>query len=498
MTTAAEAAREFVTGPHVIQAAEKLLAAFQLTALCEALAIAKADDAESLIAALERLTDFDEVRQKFLEPDVVAFLSEGAAAPNSRVRQLVGRLLVRLCQSNEASVTAMQNAGLLSLCEQLIVDDETSVAESAVKAVRSAVAWPSAQKALLGGSTSDGSSLVEHLQSQLDSFKDVQRIRILNLFVELGRDSENTFALLERRGSYEKVLAAFLTDDLLLKLNVVELMDTLGSFPAGQDLLGKKGVPEQLARDLQDPYCDDSVRMCVTRLLGSVIRRTPSAASALLTSREAAFPQSVARLLDSRDHAEKLCALKAWADASAQTEGLSFFFRWTPLLEDILTAIASTQNEISKGAMHCWANLLQERLAPRSQEVTSGIDVELWQFAEQRVLPLVLKNLKAKPFPDVRAETWRILSVLLRSRKAAQQALPSSELRELLLDFASEAASEARISKHECVKTLVQEHGLWLGNFLDPEVADLLTTYSKQGPHWLPRGAAAMVGDSAA
>ncbi|CAE8605987.1 unnamed protein product [Polarella glacialis] len=274
-------------------------------------------------------------------------------------------------------------------------------------------------------------------------------------------------------------------------------MDALGSFADGQEFLGRKGVPEKLALELNDPNCDASVRVCLTRVLAAILRRTPAAAAVLLPTQQASFPQSVAMLLDSRDHAEKLCALNSWADASTSLEGLTFFLRWAPLVQEILDLVASTQNEVSKGAMGCWATVLQDR-APPGAIAEVGPESELWDIAVTRLLPMVLQNLKAKPFADVRAHTWGLLSILIRSRRSAQQTLPAQELRDLLLDFHSESASPARIAKHEFVKALVRDHAQLLGNFLDAEVDTLLQEYAKQGPHWVPRAAAVQVGDQAA
>merc|ERR1712048_1387104 len=83
-------------------------------------------------------------------------------------------------------------------------------------------------------------------------------------------------------------------------------------------------------------------------------------------------------------------------------------------------------------------------------------EVALWILAEQRLVPMVLNNIKGKPFPDVRIICWQLLAVLVKSRAAAQRVLPAEEIRELLLDFTSEGNSNARIAKHEFVVSLVQ------------------------------------------
>jgi len=331
----------------------------------------------------------------------------------------------------------------------------------------------------------------------LASLGDIQRVRALSLFIELGRASEEAFASLEARGAYQEVLDSFITDDILLKLNAVELMDALGSFPAGQELLSRGGTPEKLARDLTDPYCDPSVRLCVARLLGLVVRRSPEALAALLPGREAPLAQTVAGLLDSSDPAEKLCGLNAWANISRTKGGLAFFLQWEGRLQHVLAHVASTQNEVCKGAMACWSAVLEERPPAAGGGGGEAPELELWKVAEQRLLPLVLKNVQGKPFPDVRFHVWHLLASLVRSRSAAQQVVPSKEMQEVLLDFTSEENSEARIAKHTFVVAL-QQHEDWLSSFLDDRVMEILAEYARQGPHWQPRSAAAAVGEQAA
>jgi len=479
------AAKEFVAGPRVIQAANKLLDICALPQLCEALTTAKAEDAEPLVAALEGLGEIEEVRPLFLE-GITNFLTQGATAADPRLRLTVAKLLAHLAEG-EASVQKLLDLDLFQLCQQLLLDEETGVAETAAKAVCIGVASPAGQQALV---TSPG-SLADTLLQRLQDLPDVPRIRILALFVQLGRVGPEVFSSLEQKGAYEKVLGSFLTDDLLLKLNAVELMDALGSYEQGQDYLARSNVPQKLEADLMDPYCDGSVRLCVTRLLGFIAGRSGTAAELLLRSHEAPFPQSIAGLLDSRDVTSRLCAIHAWATSTLQNKGLGFFLKWRPMLEEMVSLLGATQNEIAKGAMDAWTIVLQAR-PPEDQEAA-----ELWGMAESLTGP-VLKNLTNKPFPDVRPHTWQLLSVLCRSQKAAQKALQSSELRELLLNFQSEASTDARYAKHTLVKTLVDCHTHWMGGLLDSEVMDLIIQFSEQGPYWVPRSAGAAMKDEAA
>jgi len=124
-----------------------------------------------------------------------------------------------------------------------------------------------------------------------------------------------------------------------------------------------------------------------------------------------------------------------------------------------------------------------------------GPSALLWDIAGKEILPLALKNLAGKPFPEVRTHTWRLLAALSRSRSLAQRALTSEQMRDLLFDFTSEQNSKARIGKHDFVCALMQYHGNWLVSLLDEDTERILTEYARQGPHWVPPVAAAAVAD---
>eukprot|EP00439_Symbiodinium_sp_Y106_P002371 s3404_g1.t1 len=210
-------------------AARLLLDSFSVRQICEALASATSDDVEPLVLALEGLTDFDEVRPLFLEADVNAFLQQGATAADPRLRSMVAKLVCRLATHGEATLDKLLEANMLNPCEPLLLDEDTGVAEAAARAVCAAAKFSAGRQAVIGSGSASGSSLLESFQCNAQ----VQRIRVLALFVELGRVADEAFAALESRKALDQVLHSFLTDDLLLKLNAVELMDAPGTTASG-------------------------------------------------------------------------------------------------------------------------------------------------------------------------------------------------------------------------------------------------------------------------
>lgn len=495
MATAAAAAKDFVDGPTIPEAVHRLLEQFPLGALCEALGNAQPADREILLTALERLAGFEEVCTSFLGgPEVTVFLRQGCASTDARVHGLVARLLERLA-GNEAGAGLVASSGLFSELEVLTLDEEVGVAEAAARAICRSAVHQVGRDAIVGV---DGLLSRFLLRLQGSSISDTHRIRVLHLFVELGRASESDlFPALDAAGAFRHVLGAFFTDDILLKLNAVELMDSLGSYQAGQELLSKRGIPEQLAGDLIDSFCDESVRFCVTRLLGFVILRNPSSMGTLLPNYQTPLAQSIRAFLESRSPQERACALQVFGNACVHQDGLAFFIRWPEVLNTIASLSAAPQNEVCRQAMNAWYNVLN-CWTPSKDISAEGPGVEIWRFAEQYVLPSTLRCLTGKPFPEMREATWRLLAVFMRSQDAARKVLIADEMREMLLDFASETASEPKIAKHEFVQSLVKHQGSWLAAFLDENIEMMLAEYAKQGPFWMPQVSAVSLANEGA
>jgi len=487
MTAVIVAATEFVRGPQVVEAARALLERAPVPELCNALKTSATQDSEILIDAIEKVTVFEEVRASLLCPEIFALALQGASSPDGRVRRLVASLVSVLCEKEDA-LSQLAEGGVLSAAGTLLTDADLSVGEKAKVVLQRAVRCPAGLDVCFKGGDS-GTGIVGGLQSLVPNANDEIKFRILSLYVGLGSASNEAFALLEERGCYDQVLAAFFTDDLLLKLNTVQLVEELASYEAGQGFVGRKGVPNLLEKELVEAF-DDSIKLCVVRLLGIVVGKNPAAMTALLPSTSAPLAQAVAELLAKRDLTQRLCGLNAWIDIGAHSEGIGFLLGWSENLELVTDFVGSPQNEVFKASSAGWCDVL--RHGPGIDP--DGPQAKLWRHADEKLVPLVLKNLVGKPFPDSRAMTWRLLATLvLHSKAVAISILGSDEVREILLDFSSEQNWEARVAKYEFVAALCKAQGEWLGHFLEEAVVKIIRDWDKNGPSYIPWEAAAAV-----
>merc|ERR1712232_66390 len=147
-------------------------------------------DAEVLFTALERLSELPEVRNAFVQDAaLLPFLRQGAEARDPRVRRLVALLAARLCQE-ETGAALLADPSFLASCQELLLDSETGTGEAISKALCSAAKWDTKTSPILNAED----CLVQRLLVRLASLSDVNRIRVLHLFVDLGRVSLACFA----------------------------------------------------------------------------------------------------------------------------------------------------------------------------------------------------------------------------------------------------------------------------------------------------------------
>lgn len=487
MAAVIPAATEFVRGPQVLEAANALLEQAPIPALCSALQASSSQDSEILIDAIEKVTVFEEIRASLLCPEIFALAQQGASSPDGRVRRLVASLVYVIAEKEEA-LTLLAEGGVLTAAGLLLADSDLGVAEKAKVVLRRAVRCSAGHEVcFVGGDSNRG--IVGVLQNLVPDANDDVKFRILSLFVALGKESNQAFVVLEEWGCYDQVLGSFLTDDLLLKLNAVQLVEELASYEAGQGFVGRKGVPQLLEKELVEAF-DDSIRLCVIRLLGIVISRNPGAMPTLLPNTAAPLAQAVSECLQRKDLTQRLCGLNAWMDIAAHTEGLRFLIAWRDMLDIVTNLVASPQNEVCKAASAGWTDIL--RRGPGVDP--DGPEAKLWLYADEKLVPLVLQNLSGKPFPDQRPFTWRLLAMLvLHSRAVAISILGSDEIRDILLDFGSEQNWDSRVAKHEFAAALCKSQGEWLQHFLEEAVVKIITDWGRNGPSYIPYDAAAAV-----
>ena len=407
-----------------------------------------ADEGEDELQLLETAVHSSpEICEKLLSEEFVDFAA-AAAAGDERLQLLV-----------LGALTSVKSIHPLLL--KLVADRSSSVGIVAAR--------------LLGRRLKEGGLPAIHdLSAELKILseppaKDEVRMRVLEAIL-IGSESSEEFFDYVKADFVSKVLDAFKGDDLLLKLNALELLERMGSFAAGRKFLVSDATCVQL---LENELSNPDMRGSVALVLSSIGRVEGSK-----------LWSTVLSLVQSYSQPDLLIGLKSLCALVAYPAGRQHVQREAGLLERLLMKIMDSSNEeVLKVACDCVAQLAG--LIPVGQLITKGCNL-----------------LVTKPFPDVRAHNWRMLNKVIRIMSSEQVSdsilLAGGPVVKVLSDFVSESAYDARVAKWEFVKALMGDAHLErvvIATALGPSLTSKLIEYARGGFAWAPAQQAAVLVD---
>ena len=296
--------------------------------------------------------------------------------------------------------------------------------------------------------------------------RDEVRMRIIEA-VLIGSESSAEFFETVKADFISQIIRTFLGDDLLLKLNALELLERLGSFPSGKAFISHDS---ECMRVLEAELTDPDLKGSVALVMASVGRVD----SARL------WPTILGLIQSSQS--EILLGLKSLTAIVAYPGGREKAKQDAVLVERLLLKIMDSSNE----------------------EVLKVVCDALGQVAGVipigHLIPKTCSLLLSKPFPEVRAHNWRAVTRMLYVMSAEQVAevllITNSPVMKLLNDFVSEAAYDSRVAKWEFVKALMGDAHLdrsVISTALGPQLTIRLSEYARGGFAWAPAQQAAVV-----
>lgn len=200
---------------------------------------------------------------------------------------------------------SLYSYGLIQILNRLALSPDLTTAAAAEKAILELCRHEETVKYILNDEFI--TSLEEGVKESSDS--EVQ-IRLLHMFVSMGEVSETIFGRLEK-SVYRYLLDVYFSDDLLIKLNVIQFIWQLGSTRRGMEYLSKEGIPLLLARDLaEDSMVDDSAKICLLHVLSHIMQNNPSLVKQILIESEEVVPKTMESFLDASSSIPNSAAMK--------------------------------------------------------------------------------------------------------------------------------------------------------------------------------------------
>jgi hypothetical protein len=430
---------------------------------------------DSIVRLLENVTRFKSLSVRLLRPEFLPFLTEAVKSPSERLRVLVVQTF------SFAELADLLNSWELVM--SVFRDEDTGVSERM-------------GKILLGVYSKSGvsSGLPEKLLQYYgchSEMNEVDQFRFLWLLVEMGKLNPDSFDLF--RSSFDSVTKSFLeSDDVLLKLSSLGLIEGLASFDAGRRYLAASNLLPALANELSHPDVDSTTVISLVLTLAGVVSvmgdDSHQSVWSVLDSPSSPFQNIITRFAISPLSAERMCAFKAiatlatGADTSRVIKG--FLDRNWRTMQEIQRAMVDTDVEVINTAIDTVFMIVKHWERNPFMESASS---------QESLVNTILTTFNRHPFTDCRCLVYALVSVMVTKEELTESAFgqlfsSTSSVRKSIVDFQiGEANFEARKAKWNLVKAIMESaERTDLQRFLSREEIQNLTSLAENGPTWNP------------
>lgn len=182
---------------------------------------------------------------QFEKPDAVVtkyhdYVIEGMNHPSFEIRELCLNEIERCSKTVNGILALVDKADLLAYVCRCIADENLSCAQLACSTFKNLAKHET------------GLTVIFHhqLQSEFNELfqnKEVIRLRVFELFIDIQKNSVEAFQSCKRAGVFEKLLKELNSDDILVQMNCFELLTNLASSSEhGLVFLEQNGVMTKL------------------------------------------------------------------------------------------------------------------------------------------------------------------------------------------------------------------------------------------------------------
>jgi len=390
--------------------------------------------------------------------------------------------LVMSKECNQNTIRLLGDTGLWNVLPVLILDASTAVAESATTTVIKSLE----QEAKITANETADESFVSLFLSEAFLGKlltagrnpkdSIRLVRVLSLWVSVAEKSDVIFNNLKNRGAYDDLVKVYLGEDILLKMNVMELALQLASFKAGINFIHSSDMLQQLIIDLNDDLTEDVIKVGLLDVISQLIEIEANSSSSLLVDNPI-ISTTIQKFVRSSDSTKILVGVKAWGRRTVAI-GILDDTKLATQVANLMNHLSNT--DISVAVLRAWT-AVYSNLLTRSDGVSAPVEAVLLET----LLPNVLRLFPSRPFPEIRTECYNLLSSVASVEVAMIEAL--SGLRTFLLDPQSDSGHEVLTAKHKFVKELLRYHSE-NGSVIKAIGADgvrMLKSFAKTGPFYV-------------
>ncbi|KAH8738551.1 hypothetical protein FG386_001933 [Cryptosporidium ryanae] len=486
---------DFISSPLCKESYENLAKKITVNDVLETLiATENQNDISLIIEATKRFITLGIIDDVLIDnEESIEILRKGSVSKDASIRLLIAYIIHSLSNNTKTCKKLCEN-GLYLAIGTLIKDKDISIGESASKTLK--------QIANNFPEYVYSDPLISIIKSDFRSLKDETRLRILDSYISIGSISEELFELCQKKSDiYLLALKEYFTDDILLKLVSIKLLEDMGEYKWGVEFIVRNSTPELLIKDLVDPMFDDDIKISIVYLISKIINNHPEMSNSVLNMLNKSFLNIFKEFMlsysQNNDLNRTICAINSWGLFSIRYSSFqSLISEWEGSIQKMLEYLKNSNSDISLTSLNSWVVLFE------SSEIKDIINNLKTSFnfkksIEDQLIPTLLTDIISKPFPENRTLIYRLLTLMIPHFSCVTSGLCSnSKLRELILNSNSDFNKDLLYVKYDMIKQIMKYDKEVVKSLSDEHFYRSMEEYVGFGPFYKSQSAEMRVQDS--
>ncbi|KAL7303645.1 hypothetical protein TKK_0003790 [Trichogramma kaykai] len=414
---------------------------------------------ELLLEALkpeEILTNYVAELEKLLSSRVVA----------PRVLSL--EQILKVASDTNGLPLLLARVNLLNSVTQRIGDAELKVANLAMNVIKRVGKAPEGPKLLYSG-------VIMRSIAKLLSVDPTVRFRVYEVIIEVAKSSKEALAASVESGFMESLIDSINSDDVLIKLNVIELIIPLALTEDGYKYLNERGFVSQMANQIEhakESPLDALFIPGLIKFFGCTARSNPYEIFAK-------YPVAVLSLFDliaGNDMSILPIALDTLGYIS-ETVQSKYALQDLKVMPMAMKKIGELmQNSTAEVKISACSNLAKILHVDKSEQDNRIVTLTKSWFDALGEDPLKLVvDISRLPFNDLRNAAYEVLVEIASQQWGQESIVNYPGLVEFLLDRRNETCKQCKETKYAMIKNLSES------DVIDSSTLDSLKTYVQEG-----------------
>lgn len=314
---------------------------------------------------------------------------------------------------------------------------------------------------------------------------EITKFRVLELVVKIGQMSQEHLDRMDDVGLLVPLVELLGVEDVLVRLNAIELITNVALTHQGLRYLESRGVlmkMEAVLKESQNDPFSGILLPALVKFFGNIAHLRPKQ----MIVQHPNFVESLFQMTDSSDLTHKAIAFETIGYIGVSLEGKSSLNdlgnKLINSIEKLENLIKDSPTEIRIRGMNAFASLI--KLDKENQTAEFLLMTESWFTRALGHRPVnLLAELVKQPFPELRLAAYLILQNIAKQVWGRRLILREPGFPELLLDRSQERVKDGQDAKFHLMTCLTESGDS--ADTVGAEMDVLLREYVRRGPYYV-------------